>query len=406
MLSAIWKTVTSLIALLGIGWFLFRLLQRSEDPARLLFKWILSAVIVAGTAVFLVKVGGLGSGGSAADFGVAFLIAGTSAACGLVLGIIWAPNIGAMVAKPFVSMFDGGDVEVEARPFYAVAEAKRKMGLYREAIAEIHMQLARFPDDFLGLMLMAEIQAENLNDLPGAQETIERIVRFEGRAPKNVAFALNRLADWHLKFNQDRAAAREALERIPALLPDTELAQMAAQRIAHLTPMEMLLEKKEPSRIALRKFEDRIGLQDRVETHAPIKDPAALAEQYVKHLEEYPLDNEARENLAMIYANHYQRLDLALDQLEQLIAAPHQPAKQVVHWLNVLADLHIKLAGDANAARQALQRIVDTYPKSAAAENALSRMAYLKLELRPQQKSQAVKLGTYEQNIGLKGREP
>ena len=124
----------------------------------------------------------------------------------------------------------------------------------------------------------------------------------------------------------------------------------------------------------------------------------------MKHLAEHPQDSEAREKLALIYAHHYQRLDLAADQLEQLIQQPNQPAKQVVHWLNLLADLQLKYASDLVAARQALQRIIDQYPGLAAAENAQRRMDILKLELKGKEKGQAVALGSYEQNIGLKRR--
>jgi len=122
----------------------------------------------------------------------------------------------------------------------------------------------------------------------------------------------------------------------------------------------------------------------------------------VKHLAEHPMDSEAREKLALIYADHYQRLDLAADQLEQLIQQTNQPAKQVVHWLNLLADLQIKHATDPAAARQTLQRIIDKFPGLAAASNAQRRLDLLKLELKGNEKSQAVRLGSYEQNIGLR----
>ena len=93
-----------------------------------------------------------------------------------------------------------------------------------------------------------------------------------------------------------------------------------------------------------------------------------------------------------------------MDQLEELLAQPNLPAKQAVHWLNLLADLRVRSAGDVAAAREALQRVVDLFPGSAAAENAKHRMAHLQLELRSGKSSQVVKLGSYEQNIGLKGR--
>ena len=105
--------------------------------------------------------------------------------------------------------------------------------------------------------------------------------------------------------------------------------------------------------------------------------------------------------------DHYQRLDLATDQLEQMIQQPNQPAKLVVRWLNLLADLQIRSRADFQTVHQTLQRIVDRDPNLAAAEMARHRQALLKLELKANESRQEVKLGTYEQNIGLKqGRAP
>ena len=56
----------------------------------------------------------------------------------------------------------------------------------------------------------------------------------------------------------------------------------------------------------------------------------------------------------------------------------------------------------AEGARQTLQRIIDRAPEMAAANLARNRLALLKLELKAQQKNEPVKMGTYEQNIGLK----
>jgi lipoprotein NlpI len=114
------------------------------------------------------------------------------------------------------------------------------------------------------------------------------------------------------------------------------------------------------------------------------------------------MDMEAREKLAILYAEHYQRIDLAADQFEQIIAQPGQPMKQVVHYLNLLADMHIRQAGDFDAAKRALERIIELYPKYAPAENARQRIAHLRFEMKVQEKQEGIKLGTYEQNIGLK----
>ncbi|MBM3835899.1 MAG: tetratricopeptide repeat protein [Verrucomicrobia bacterium] len=399
-------TVTVILGLFGligfiafVGWIMWRCLQKSDDPGRLIAKWVISAVLI-GICVSVC----LGSRGL--DWGAAFIMPIAVAVCGVGLGVIWAPNIATLLASPLTSAIDGGSQEIDPRPFYSIAEAKRKRGHYMEAIAEVRRQLERFPEDFTGWMMLADIHAENLNDLAGASGAVETLLAQEGHSPKNIAYALNRLADWHLKLAQDPDSARRALERITEILPASEEAQVAFQRISHPVTREDLIEKHQRTPIHLPHHDENIGLRhDFTELKPPPEDPAKLAAEYVKHLEQYPHDNEAREKLALVYVGHYQRLDLAADQLEQLIAAPHQPSKQVVHWLNLLADLQIKLGGDAALARQTFQRIIDTFPKSAAAENARNRIAYLNLQLKPQQKSQVVKLGSYEQNIGLKDRK-
>ena len=130
--------------------------------------------------------------------------------------------------------------------------------------------------------------------------------------------------------------------------------------------------------------------------------PEQEAADCVKHLEQHPLDTEAREKLAIIYADHYGRLDMAAAELEQMIGQPNQPGKLVVHWLNLLADLQIRHGATYEVVRETIQRIVDRAPDAAAAEIARHRLALLRLEMKSKEKSQAVKLGSYEQNIGLK----
>lgn len=336
------------------------------------------------------------------DYGTAFIVVIACAACGVVLGITWGSNIAGFLGRPLTSLFDGGEQEVVPQPFYSIAEARRKQGKYLEAVAEIRRQLARFPGDFAGMLMLAEVQAEQLDDLPGAQLTIDRLLIESERNPLNLSLALNRLADWQLKIGHDPDSARAALERIIEMFPETEQAYLATQRIAHLTPAEMLDGKDAPHRIKLGQYQQNIGLlREPVKVVAPAEDPALVASNLVRHLEKHPNDSEARENLALIYADHYQRTDLAADQLEELLAQPNLPARQAVHLLNMLADLCVRHAGDTTAARAALQRIIDLFPQSAAAEGAKNRIAHLQLELRSKKKSQALKLGSHTQNIGL-----
>ena len=41
-------TVLLAVALSAVGWFMVRCLKRSDDPARLIFKWILTVPVVCG----------------------------------------------------------------------------------------------------------------------------------------------------------------------------------------------------------------------------------------------------------------------------------------------------------------------------------------------------------------------
>ena len=70
--------------------------------------------------------------------------------------------------------------------------------------------------------------------------------------------------------------------------------------------------------------------------------------------------------------------------------------------LNLLADIQIRSGVDYETVKQTLQRIIDLDPNFAPAETARKRIALLKLELKAKQQNTSVKLGTYEQNIGLK----
>ncbi len=101
-------------------------------------------------------------------------------------------------------------------------------------MAEIRKQLERFPADVEGQLLLAQIQAEDLNDLPAAELTIQHFCEQPGHAPQNIAFALYSMADWYLALRRDREAAQRHLEKIIELLPGSEVALGAAQRIAHL----------------------------------------------------------------------------------------------------------------------------------------------------------------------------
>ncbi|HVV72202.1 MAG TPA: hypothetical protein VHI52_12005 [Verrucomicrobiae bacterium] len=380
----------------AFGWLIVHSVRRAEDPGRMIFKWGLTLVVCA--LMYWHAFPLAGAGGMAAFSGVSLAMF-----YGFILAITWRRSIGGFVAKPFGSLYDGGDTEVEPRPAYSIAQSRVKLGRYQEAIVQIRKQLARFPTDFEGQMLLAQVQAENLKDLPAAELTIQQLCAQPGHAQKNIAFALYSMADWYLKYGPDREAAQRVLEQVPQLLPDTEYALTASQRIAHLADPDMLLSPHDRKKFTVTAGVRNLGLARNPVSVAPAaKDPAELAAEYVKHLEQHPLDMEVREKLALLYADHYERLDLAIDELEQMIQQPNQPPRLVVHWLNLLADLQIRFGVTYDGVRATLERIIELDPNLAAAELARKRIDLLKLELKAKQAKQAVKMGTYEQNLGLK----
>lgn len=388
-------TAILVVVAAAVVWGFAHWLRHSKDnPTVLIAKWLATGFLLAISYMSIVWLGPIGP----------LLIA----VCGVFLSLIWTPNIVQTLFRPLWQAMDGADEEPEPQPLYSIARAKRKKGQYAEALADVRAQLVRFPTDVEGQLLTAEILAEDMNDLPGAEIAIHRLVEQQpAHAPRNIAFALCTLADWHLKYAQDRDAAQRALERIPVLCPNTELALLAAQRIAHLADNGWMLSPHDRPLVPMLKGVDNIGLLRTSKHLEPEEtDPAKLTTEYVAHLEKHPLDTEVREKLAILYADHYQRLDLATDQLEQLISQPNQPWKSVAHWLNLLADLQVRHHADYEAAWTSLNRITQLFPDHGVADLARNRMNLLVLEFKGKEKSQTVKLGSYEQNIGLNRRLP
>ena len=391
-MNEIWAYLRGILAaafwLVFIGYFGYRILRQSEDPAKIAVKAVLSLLFLPYFFFCL----------TAGPYAPLVILPGCVA-----LAITWAPHIGAWLASPLTDVFDGGSEEVVPTPFYSIAEAKRKRSDFAGAMAEIQKQLEKFPGDYQGQMLLATIEAEHLHDLPAAQEIVETLLAQTGHEPAKIADAFTQLADWQFRFGQDQVGAQTTLERIIACFPGTQFALVAAQRIAHLGSPEKFSLEAERIPIPLKSREKYIGLRrDFEDLKKKEIDPETEAADLVAHLGEHPLDTEARQKLAMIYAEHYQRLDLAQDELEQLVRIPHQAIKQVGRWLHLQADLHIKYASDLPAAAKSLQRIVDLFPETATGENARTRLAYLPMELKGKAVTTSVAMGQYESNLGLK----
>jgi tetratricopeptide (TPR) repeat protein len=220
----------------------------------------------------------------------------------------------------------------------------------------------------------------------------------------NAVAALQTLADWQLQLGRDPDAARASFERIIQMFPDSPFAHNAEQRLAHLDGVTKTREFREHAVFKVPSAPRDLGLRKTVlQVESPQATADALGAEYVGQLEKHPNDTETRQKLAMLYAEQFERLDLAVSQLEQLAALPNATPHDIAQWLNLLATLHIRHGNDMVAAENALRRIIERYPKSAAASRAVARLAALQGELKAAATTTAAKaLGVYEKDLGLK----
>jgi tetratricopeptide (TPR) repeat protein len=395
-------TILGLLMLAGvlcfIVWVMLRSLGRSDDPPKLIVRWLIT-LLAAGTLAWALF-------GWGPNYGSAFAVPFLCVLLGVVLSATWAPSLASLLARPITSLFDGGIADAKPQPLYSVAEAKRKRGRTLEALQELQRQLEQFPNDFTCQLMVADIQANDLKNQEAAQATIARLCQQEGHPASAIADALNQLADWQLKLTQDIEGARQTLQEIIQRFPESPWSYAAHQRLAHLADPDQVLARFEPQSVAMPQPEAGDRPLGGPGPPPPEASPADEAQRLVQHLEAFPDDNEVREKLAALYVRHYQRLDLAAAELEQLLAQPNAPGRKRAHWLNLLADWQIEFGRDQEAARQTLQRIVDLFPDHSAGAMAQQRMQHLERELKKADQPASVKMGTYEQDMGLRRGPP
>lgn len=368
------------------GYLVFK---RSEEPWKILIKAAVTVPLIYYSFHFARAMG---------PNGLFVVMIGA-----LAVGIIWTPHIGELVAGPFMGLFDGGNEAPEKRPLYSTAQAKRKKGHWQAAIEEVHRQLLVCPGDFEGIMLIASIEAENLYDLTAAAKTLEEFCNRPETSAKHATSALITLADWHLQINADVELAEMALRRILARNPDTEFARLAGQRLAHLAGARETMEKRSHlDGIIVPAGIENPGLRDSPAVQPAEESSEATARGYLIHLQQHPRDIEVREKLALVYARDFKRLDLATLELEQLIGQDGCSARQISGWLNLLATLQIESGESLEMPRATLEKIPERFPDTSFAETARRRMELLNNEIRGRKENATIKLGTYEQNIGLK----
>lgn len=354
----------------ALGWFIWWRLQRDESgPWSFVVKCAASAALVY--VFFRYGVGFFRQGGLIAVVGL-----GAVMTCALALGLVWRDELIGAVGNVFGGFYEDTR-EMEAKPYYAIAEARRMDGDIPGAIAAVRAELEKFPQDFDGRMRLAALLAEHSEDLPGALAVIEEALSLKNVTPGQVAYALNTAADWHLKFARDTGSARQAVERITTLLAGTDAALHAQQRLANLPTDEMLAREDNRQPIAIPEFDRKLGLRRR-KFVAPEKPDINAAERRLRdRLAKSPNDWAAREELARLYVEEFEFFDRGLQELEILITTQGQPQREVVRWLHQKADWQVKYFNDVEAGRATLKRIQELFPRSGAAERAAVAMLHL-----------------------------
>ena len=267
---------------------------------------------------------------------------------------------------------------VPVRPTYSRALAKISFSKYDEAEKEIIQELEQCEDDFDGWMMLAELYATHFDDLPSATQTVQDLCAQETTTAAQMAVAMHRLADWHLKIGHDPDAARRTLRQICARLPGTHLDKMARQRIDQLPATRAELREREegkPLRLPTVPEEDHAPI--RVIPRAQAKE---MANDCVELLKRNPDDVVAREKFARLLAENLGEAEAALEQLTLLLAMPGPSATQRADWLMLTANWQARYRGDAEEARRVYGRVLGEFPNSPQSFAAQRRINLLNMQ--------------------------
>ena len=140
--------INLVLLILLVGGFVVLTIKKSEDAGRMIFNWIITAIIIAFIVWKALPL--FDNGGMDALICFAYIMAGA-----IVAIIIWRRSIASLVADPIGSLYDGGSTPPDPHPVYSIAQTRQKQGRYVEAVAEIRKQLDRFPTDVEGQLLLA-----------------------------------------------------------------------------------------------------------------------------------------------------------------------------------------------------------------------------------------------------------
>jgi len=277
--------------------------------------------------------------------------------------------------------------EQKPPPMYSRAIAAIHFDKHEEAEQAIIHELESCEDDFDGWMMLADLYANQFHDLSGAQELIRQTCEHPETTPSQFAVACHRLADWQLKLGQDPDAARVALEEICRRYPRSHLDHMARLRINQLPAnREQWIAQQSAKKIRLHTL---TGSVRDAGAGPPVKlshkEAFARSQQCVQRLETNPDDITAREELARLWAEDLGQVEMAVEQLEWLLAMPGISSAKAAEWLGLQASWHLRFPQNLLAARATMERLIRLYPKCSQAIAAQRRLNLLDLEAKMRQ---------------------
>jgi hypothetical protein len=330
--------ICSFWAALTLAWTIVRAGTGLEKDARADFK---ALCMTCAIGMFIPAIGIIYLGG--------WYVLGLAALGILVPIAAYAPNIVQTKRLP---------------PMYGRAVAKLKFGKYSEAELEIIHELERCEDDFEGWMMLADLYANQFNDLAEAEQTVLEICDQSRTTPSQVAVALHRLADWYVKLACDPDAARRALQIICDRLRGSHLAYMAQLRINQLPQSAQdLRDQQSALPIPMPALGDNLD--------EPVPEPGMtrarareIANECVQKLTLDPNNVAAREKLARIFTESLGQPDLGIEQILLLLNMPDQTQEKRAEWLGMTAAWHIRYRHDPDTGRGVLERVIQEFPNS------------------------------------------
>jgi tetratricopeptide (TPR) repeat protein len=153
---------------------------------------------------------------------------------GALIGVLIAPDIGALGAKLFVGTIMADEVKYDRPPpVYGPARTLAAQERWYEAIEAYRQILRQFPGDVTAQRAIAEITLEKLGDLEGGVAEYNRLLGLELEDAAR-ATILMRLAElYEQRFNQ-RESAVACLTDVIRRFPGTKFADSAQERLARL----------------------------------------------------------------------------------------------------------------------------------------------------------------------------